>query len=55
MPTFRCDLARRATVEPDEMGMECADLHQSYLQVCAAIPDIARDLLIAGEDPMERS
>ena len=52
MPVFGFHLRRRMVVEPDEVGIEFDDLHQAYLQACAAIPDTARDLLIAGEDPM---
>ncbi len=53
MPLFQLHLRRRSVVEFNDEGIEYPDLHRAYLQVFRAIPDVARDLLVAGEDPME--
>lgn len=52
MPVFKLHLRRRAVVEPDDLGMEFPDLHHAYLAVYKAIPDEAREMLVAGQDPM---
>lgn len=55
MPIFQFHLRQRTMIEPDEAGLECRDLHDAYLKACNAIPDMARDLLIKGQDPLECS
>lgn len=40
---------------PSDLGLEFADLEQAYLEVCAAIPAMARDLLIRRQDPLAAS
>lgn len=52
MPLFQLHLRRRSALEVNDQGIDLPDLHQAYLQVFKAIPDIARDMLAAGEDPM---
>jgi hypothetical protein len=52
MPTFRLHFRQGAVVEPDDSGMEFRDLHHAYLEACKAIPDMARDMLIQGQNPM---
>jgi hypothetical protein len=52
MPNFRIHFRNRATIEPDEIGLEVRDLHHAYLEAVKAIPETARDLLIHGQDPM---
>lgn len=57
MPLFRFQLRREPAVgalpvDPDDLGLDLSDIHHAYLEVCKAIPDEARDLLIQGEDPL---
>ena len=52
MPQFKLHFLFRQDVEPDDIGVEFRDLHHAYLEVCKAIPDIARDLLAEGRDPL---
>lgn len=52
MPIFKTHLRRPSGIEPDELGIEFRDLHHAYLEVCKAIPDTAREMLIGGQDPM---
>lgn len=55
MPRFKIHFQRGTGIEPDDTGMDFPDLHHAYLEVCRAIPDTARDVLISGEDPLECS
>lgn len=52
MPVFQLHLRRGGAIEADDAGMEFSDLHHAYLEACRAIPDIARETLAAGRDPM---
>lgn len=52
MPIFRFHLRRRKTIDPDDHGIEFRDFEQAYLEACQAIPDVARDLLVQGVDPI---
>lgn len=53
MPVFKLHLRRRDAVEPDDHGMAFRDLHHAYLEACKAIPDLAREILIQGQDPLD--
>lgn len=55
MPNFKFHLRQRGGVDPDDEGIECSDIHDAYLKACEAIPDMARDMLIQGRDPLECS
>jgi PAS domain-containing protein len=52
MPVFKLHLRRHSMVEPDDQGIPFRDLHHAYLEACKAIPDVAREELIAGRDPL---
>lgn len=52
MPSFLFHFRSRTEVHPDDTGLECRDLHHAYLEVCRTIPDMARDLLVQGQDPL---
>lgn len=52
MPRFKVDLRKGKVIEPDDIGFEARDLHHAYLEAVRSIPDMARELLIAGTDPM---
>ena len=52
MPDFRIYLRQMTASIPSELGIECPDLEQAYLEVCAAIPEMAHDMLVAGRNPM---
>jgi PAS domain-containing protein len=55
MPTFYFHFSDGHQTKPDDLGIEFVNLEQAYLEVCAAIPDIARDLLIERHDPLAAS
>ena len=37
----------------DPLGLECADVHDAYLEACRAIPDLAADFIARGRDPAD--
>lgn len=53
MPLFKFGMRRRNVTETDDTGLDLPDLHHAYLEAHRAIPDIAREMLIEGRDPLE--
>lgn len=52
MPTFKFGIRKGDVTESDDIGLELRDLHHAYLEAHRAIPDLARDMLIEGGDPL---
>ena len=55
MPIFHLHFCDGRQTFPSDVGIEFPDLEKAYLQVCVAIPDIARDLLLKRQDPLGAS
>ncbi len=52
MAVYKLHLRTASTIEPDDIGVDFRDLHHAYLEACKAIPDLARDMLVEGQDPL---
>jgi len=55
MPIFFLTFSDQRYLWPNDLGLEFASLEHAYLQVCAAIPEVARDLLADRQDPLTAS
>lgn len=51
MPVFFFDVCARGCLELDEAGLELGSAEATYLEACAAIPDLTAELLRAGDRP----
>jgi hypothetical protein len=51
MPVYFFDLRSRCSVEPDDTGLEFASAEIAYLEACKAIPELAAELVGAGDSP----
>lgn len=55
MPIFYLHFSDGQRWLPDDLGLEFVSLEQAYLEVCAAMPRMAQDLLIKRQDPLAAS
>jgi len=55
MPVFYFHYSDGRRSYQDEVGLEFGSLEEAYLDVCASIPEAARDLLIKRMDPLSPS
>lgn len=51
MPLFHFHLRTPRGLERDDTGLDMASAEAAYLEACRAIPDLAIELLRAGESP----
>lgn len=55
MPTFYFHFNDGKETFPSELGLDRRDLEQAYMDACAAVPDMARELLLKRQNPLEAS
>lgn len=52
MPIFFFHFSDGRTLFPDDVGITSSNLEHAYLDICAPIPEMARELLIKRKDPL---
>lgn len=55
MPTFFFHFSDDCEPLPHDLGLQFADLEQAYLELCAAIPKMASELLVQRKNPLAAS